>query len=97
MYNYAHDNTLSHEYEDIVLYVYRIERELKDILLFNAVNASSMTANLVNCQSIILCNIGKENLTFYIVNVVVEAQNEVNAIGVTTDSKLKFNYYMSEL
>ncbi len=62
MYNVPDDNTVSHIDEDVNQVVSKVEREVKDIMLW--FNANCMTANLDKSQGIILGNVDQENPDF---------------------------------
>ncbi len=64
MYNFADDNTVSHIDEDVNQVVCKVEREVKDIMLW--FSANGMTANPDKFQGIILGNADQENSNFQI-------------------------------
>ncbi len=98
MYNFAYDNTVSIIDEDVHQVVSKVEREVKDIMLW--CNSNCMTANpdkFQGIQGIILGNVNLENQNFHIEGCIVKPQCEIKILGITIDFKLNFDSQMSEL
>ncbi len=95
MYNFADYNTVSHTDEDVNQIVDKVEREIKDIMLW--FNANCMTANHDKFQGIILGNVDQENPKFHIEDCIVKPQCEIKILGITIDFELKFDSHVSEL
>ncbi len=75
MYNFANDNTDSHIDEDVNQVESKVEREVKDIMLW--FNANCMTSNADKIQGIILGNVDRENPNFHIEDCKVKPQCEI--------------------
>ncbi len=95
MYNLADDNIVSHIGENVNQVVSKVEREIKDIMVW--LNANCMTASPDKFQGIILGNFDREIPIFHIEDCKDKPQCEIKILHIIIDFKLKFDSHVSEL